>query len=99
MAFALGALLLSVLLAGTTFALTRANLSNQRESTALSRVYVDANVVRDGLLQRRDTEHIQDQFLPSLQLPTGSRPLLHYRDRWFFSVTASVKDESVIPVS
>jgi len=32
MAFALGALLLSVLLAGTTFALTRANLANQREN-------------------------------------------------------------------
>ena len=97
MAFALGALLLSVLLAGTTFALTRANLSNQRETAVLSRVYVDATVVRNGL--PRDTEHIQDQFLPSLQLPSGSRPLLHYRDRWFFSVAASVKDETVIPAS
>ena len=97
-AFALGALLLSVLLAGTTFALTRANLSNQRETAVLSRVYVDANVVRNGL-PNRDPEHIQDQFLPSLQLPAGSKPLLHYSDKWFFSVTAALKDENVIPES
>jgi signal transduction histidine kinase len=99
MAFALGALLLSVLLAGTTFALTRANLSNQRETAVLSRVYVDANVVRNGLVSGRDPEHIQDLLLPSLQVPAGSRPLLHYRDKWFFSVTASLKDETVIPAS
>ena len=97
-AFALGALLLSALLAGTTFALTRANLLSQRESAVLSRVYVDARVVRDGL-PGRDPDHLQDQFLPSLQLPAGSKPLLHFRDKWFFSVTAAVKDESVIPES
>ncbi|MDT4936883.1 MAG: two-component system, OmpR family, sensor histidine kinase MtrB [Pseudonocardiales bacterium] len=96
--FALGALLLSVLLAGITFALTRANLLSQRESAVLSRVYVDANVVRNGL-PGRDPDHIQDQFLPSLQLPAGSKPLLHYRDKWFFSVTAALKDENVIPES
>src|SRR5581483_7537209 len=68
------------------------------ESTTLSRVYVDANVVKNGLLGR-DPNHIQDQFLPSLQLPAGSKPLLHYRDKWFFSVTAASKDEGVIPES
>jgi signal transduction histidine kinase len=98
MAFALGAMLLSAILAGTTFALTRANLLSQRESAVLSRVYVDANVVTKGL-PGRDPTHIQDQFLPSLQLPAGSKPLLHFRDGWFFSVTAALKDEKVIPQS
>src|SRR5204863_8249401 len=47
--FALGAALLSAILAGTTFAVARNNLINQRESTVLSRVYVNASIVRNGL--------------------------------------------------
>jgi signal transduction histidine kinase len=92
-AFALGAMLLSAILAGTTFALTRANLLNQRENAVLSRVYVNANVVKNGL-QGRDLEHIQDQLLPSLQLPSGSRPIVRFEDRWF-SLTAQVSENSI----
>src|SRR5262249_15959017 len=98
LAFALGAMVLSAILAGTTFALTRTNLLSQRESNALSRVYVDADVVQNAL-PGADPNHIQAQFLPSLQIPSGSKPLLHLLgpDKWFFSPTGALKDETVIP--
>jgi signal transduction histidine kinase len=93
LAFALGAMLLSAILAGTTFALTRANLLSQRESAVLSRVYVNANIVKNGL-QGRDLEHIQDQLLPSLQLPAGSRPVVLFEGRPF-SLTAQISDKDI----
>ncbi len=93
-AFALGALVLSVILAGTTFALTRANLLSQRESAALSRVYVNASSIKTGLPSRSPTD-VQDILLPSLQLPNGARPVLHFAGRWF-SLTAQI-GESTIP--
>ena len=58
----------------TTFALTRANLSNQRESSVLSQVYANANIVRNRLPEL-SIEEIQSQLLPSLQVQSGSRPL------------------------
>ncbi len=94
LAFTLGALVLSLLLAGTTYALARNNLSNQRESTALSRVYVNASVVRNGLQGSPSPDTIQSTLLSSLQLPAGSRPLLHYGDRWY-TVTAEVSQDAV----
>ena len=94
LAFTLGALALSILLAGTTYVLARNNLSNQRESTALSRVYVNANVVRTGLQGAPSPDTIQSTLLSSLQLPAGSRPLLHYRGQWY-TVTAEVSQDAV----
>jgi signal transduction histidine kinase len=78
--FALGALLLSALLAGTTWALTRRNLLDQRESAALTQVYFNAKIVRDRFPVQPQT--IPD-LLASLQTPTGSRPILLYEERWF----------------
>jgi len=92
-AFALGAMLLSAILAGTTFALTRANLLSQRESNALSRVYVNAILVKNGV-EGQDLEQIQNQLLPSLQLPAGSRPILRFEDRWL-SLTAQLKEDTI----
>jgi two-component system, OmpR family, sensor histidine kinase MtrB len=92
-AFALGAAILSAVLAITTFALTRANLSNQRESAVLSQVYANANIVRNRLPEL-SIEEIQSQLLPSLQVQSGSRPLLHYGDRWI-SLTAEVGQDSL----
>jgi signal transduction histidine kinase len=92
-AFALGAMVLSAILASTTFALTRANLRNQRESAALSEVYVNASTVRNRLPELT-VEQIQSQLLPSLQIQVGSRPLLHYGDSWF-SLTAEVGQDTL----
>ena len=64
LAFALGAMLLSAILAGTTFALTRANLLSQRESNALGRVYINANLVKSG---------VTGQSLEQIQLKTALR--------------------------
>ena len=49
LAFGLGAMLLSALLAGTTYALTRGNLVEQREDTALTTSYSNARRVQGGL--------------------------------------------------
>lgn len=92
-AFALGALVLSTILAGTTFALTRANLISQRESTVLSRAYVNASVVRSRVQTNPSPDAI-NTILQSLQVPTGGRPLLRYRGRWF-GVTADVGETAV----
>jgi len=93
-AFALGAMVLSVILASTTFALTRANVSNQRESAVLSEVYVNASIVRNRLPDQTSVEKIPAQLLSSLQVQAGSRPLLHYGERWF-SLTAEVGQDSL----
>ncbi|MEO7556725.1 MAG: HAMP domain-containing sensor histidine kinase [Acidimicrobiales bacterium] len=93
-AFALGAMVLSVILASTTFALTRANVSSQRESAVLSVVYVNASTVRNRLPDQTSVEQIPTQLLSSLQVQAGSRPLLHYGERWF-SLTAEVGQDSL----
>mgnify|MGYP001764428455 CR=1 FL=1 len=73
LAFALGALVLSAILAGTTFALTRANLLSQRESVALGRVYVNANLVKQGL-PGADLEQIQTSCCPRCSCRPGLDP-------------------------
>ena len=86
---------LSAILAGTTFAVSRNNLLNQRESTVLSRVYQNAGIVRTGLQGGPlSNEAIQEKLLPSLQVPAGSRPLLHYGNRWF-TATAEIGQDAV----
>lgn len=94
MTFALGAMVLSALLAGTTYALARNNLFNQRESTVLARAYLNASVVRSSLQGGLATDQIQSTLLPSLQLPVGARPVLFYRERWF-TTTAEVGQDAI----
>jgi signal transduction histidine kinase len=71
LAFAIGALLLSVLLSITTLALTRENLLNQREDSAIVAVYQNA-----GIVQRRAGED-DLALLGSLLTPLGARPVLY----------------------
>lgn len=94
MTFALGAMVLSALLAGTTYALARNNLFNQREATVLARAYLNASVVRSSLQGGLATDQIQSTLLPSLQLPVGARPVLFYRERWF-TTTAEVGQDAI----
>ncbi|MGQ0616846.1 MAG: HAMP domain-containing sensor histidine kinase [Acidimicrobiia bacterium] len=93
LAFAVGALLLSGLLAGTTFVLARRNLLEQRESVVLSQAYLNASVVRAGV-GSRDIRDITDGLLPSLRVTAGSRPLIHFRDRWF-SLSADINEDTL----
>jgi signal transduction histidine kinase len=70
LAFAVGALLLSALLSGTTWALTRENLLNQREDSATAVVYQNAQIV-----QQRAPGTEPQTLLGSL-FP-GARPILY----------------------
>jgi len=81
-AFAIGALLLSALLSATTWALTRENLLNQRESSATVVVYQNARIVRARVTPATD----QQALVSSLSTPLGSRPILYY-DNQFVSLT------------
>ena len=78
--FAVGALALSVLLAGTTYLVARQTLVRQREASVLRQTYVNARVMRDSL---RSASPDILQVLSSLQTPAGSFPLVLYGDRWF----------------
>ena len=82
LAFAIGALLLSALLSTTTWALTRENLLNQRESSATVIVYQNARIVRARITPATDKQAL----VSSLSTPLGSRPILYY-DKEFVSLT------------
>jgi signal transduction histidine kinase len=71
LAFAVGALLLSVLLATTTWALTRANLLSQREDSATVVVYQNAGIVQQTV---RDADALT--LLGSLRT-LGAQPILY----------------------
>jgi two-component system sensor histidine kinase MtrB len=71
LAFAIGALLLSVLLSATTWALTRANLLSQREDAATVVVYQNAGIVQAAA---RDTG--PQALLGSLRT-LGAQPILY----------------------
>ena len=78
MAFAVGALLLSALLSATTWALTRENLLNQREDSAMVLVFQNARTVQNRL--NEDTD--QQALLASLSTPQGARPILYYDEEY-----------------
>ena len=71
LSFALGALLLSLLLAGVTYAFTRSALINNRESSVIDQAYKNAEQVRDDL--RSNASNLQ----PTLEnLGAASAPLV-----------------------
>jgi signal transduction histidine kinase len=72
LAFAIGALLLSVILSITTLALTRENLLDQREDAAMVVMYENASIVQ------QQAGNVDDAaLLSSLRTPLGSRPVLY----------------------
>lgn len=82
-AFALGALLLSLIMGGLTYGVTRRYLLRQRESAVVHQAYVNAQLVRAGLRSARPDV---PQLLEGLETRgTGSQSVLHYTDRWFAS--------------
>lgn len=86
LAFAASAALLSLLLAGTTWGLTRESLVNQRESSAVRQAYVDADNLQQRIPdQGADTDYTA--LLSALKTPSGSQPVLRLvdangRQRW-----------------
>jgi signal transduction histidine kinase len=92
--FALGAAALSLLLAGTTYGLTRSTLIRQRDTAILRQAYQDARVVQ-GELQSNPTSVAT--ILSGLQTPGTSRPLLYFRNEWT-TLTAEY-GESALPAT
>lgn len=88
-AFALGAALLSLLLAGTTYALTRGNVIEERESTALTVAYQNARRVQERL--PAEAQEMQT-LLGSL---VGSNPII-YQEGEFFALQAA-RNEAALP--
>ena len=79
-AFALGALLLSVLLSVVTYGLVRGNLVRERESAATRQAFLNARVVRDQLRSQSQSEQA---VLDGLESPTGASPVLLRNGQWF----------------
>jgi two-component system sensor histidine kinase MtrB len=77
--FTLGAFALSLLLAGTTYGLTRSTLVRQRDSSILRQTYQNARIVQNEL--ESDPTSVQG-ILTGLQLPSTSRPALNFRGAW-----------------
>ena len=79
-AFAVGALFMSVVLAGATIGLTRRNLLDQRESAATAQTYANAQNVRNQL-----ESDVSDPLgvVSSLVTATGSNPVLLLEGTWY----------------
>jgi two-component system sensor histidine kinase MtrB len=96
-AFAVGALIMAVVLAAATLGLTRQNLLDQRESSATARTYQNAATAS---LQLPDDPSASSEVDPtdvlaSLQTPSGSNPVLAVGDRWY--ARAPEFGEDVLP--
>jgi len=77
--FTVGAFLLSLLLAGTTYGLTRSTLIRQRDDAGLRQAYQNARTVRASL---ESSPNDLLRVLNSLQAPSSSHPILYYRGKW-----------------
>lgn len=79
-AFTMGALVLSALLASVTYALVRENLVRQRESVATNQAYLNARYLRDSL---RATGVDVSSVLDSLETTGGGTPVLLRQGVWY----------------
>ncbi len=79
-AFALGALFLSIGLAGITYQLSRTYLLRQRETSVLRQTYANARLVKSAL---RSPEPDIPRLLASVELPAGSNAILLHEGVWF----------------
>jgi signal transduction histidine kinase len=95
LAFGLGALLLSTLLAAVTWGLTRENLLNQRDGAAVERVLINAVAIR-GQLDIEEPEQVNDVLL-GVSTPEGSTPLMRLDDSWFGLNTTLFGEDDIDP--
>lgn len=94
LAFAVGGLALSALLAAITFELSQHYLLSQRETTATRQTYDNARLVRSGLEAVRPNV---SEVLSSVQTPNGSASVIEYAGDWFSSSVAI--DRDILPLS
>jgi two-component system, OmpR family, sensor histidine kinase MtrB len=79
LAFAIGALLMSTILAGITYGLTRENLLDERESSSRAVAIRNAQKVQTDLTPRVDPV----TTLTEVQRPTGAKPVLRWDGGWY----------------
>ena len=89
-AFALGALTISAVLAVVTYGLVRNSLLDQREDAATSQAYLNARLIRDGLRSRVELGRV----LTSLETPSAEGVVVRHEDRWFAN-TLLIGDERI----
>ncbi|HVM54265.1 MAG TPA: HAMP domain-containing sensor histidine kinase [Acidimicrobiales bacterium] len=94
-AFALGGLVLSALLAAVTYGLARENIVRQRETSATRQVYLNANFIRDSL---RTAGLAPSGLLDGLQTPTGASPVLVVDGQAFATSADRGRDELPRPL-
>ena len=92
--FALGGLLLCATFAVAAYSITRENLLDQRERTALRRAYQDARLLRDQLATAGTSPA---DALAALTPPGETAVVVHHRGRWYSSSldigSAAIPDE------
>ncbi|MGH8973000.1 MAG: sensor histidine kinase [Acidimicrobiia bacterium] len=94
LAFAFGALLLSVAFSAVSYGLVRNYLVSEQEEAALDEALGNARLTRDSL-------GVSDPNLPlilaSLRTPSDSPAVVFYADNWFSSAPLDVGQESLPP--
>jgi len=94
LAFAVGGLALSALLAAVTFELSQHYLLTQRQATATRQTYDNARLVRAGLQAVRPNV---SEVLSSVQNPANSASVIEYAGGWYSSSVAL--DRNALPLS
>lgn len=88
--FALGALILCLLLAAASFTVTRGYVLSQRERTAEHLAQSHADGINDGLMTAG--AHVAP-VLAAVRLSDGTQSLLHYRGQWYTSAVGIGPDD------
>jgi signal transduction histidine kinase len=86
LAFALGGLIVAIVLAVITDGLTTTYLLRQRQDTATQQGFLNARLVRDALAAPQPDP---TAVLAGLDLPAGTNVLLQHEGRWFGSGIAT----------
>ena len=94
LAFAFGALLLSVAFSAVSYGLVRNYLVSQQEDAAMDEALVNARLTRDSL---RGPDPNLPSILASLRTPSDSPAVVFYADNWFSSAPLDVGQESLPP--
>lgn len=78
-AFAVGAVLVALVIAGSSYLLARSYLIHQREASAQRQAFADASFVRERLLARGRPQDVVADVVPR----TGARALLNVDGAWY----------------
>ena len=89
-AFAIGGLVVSVVLTTATYLIARGYLVDQREASALRQAFADASFVRDGLLTAGSEP---GEVIGDVSPRAGSWVLLHVGGQWYSSDLTDARSE------